>query len=93
MPAPARAEAGFDRVDIESKALVKRAVQFEVLRRLVIPARAGIHSHRTYGQLWMAAFAGMTRDASPVQRRRPRSDPKAGADSHVGFRPPRAFSR
>jgi hypothetical protein len=37
-----------------------RVVQNEVLQRCVIPAKAGIQSPGTRGQVWMPAFAGMT---------------------------------
>jgi hypothetical protein len=40
--------------------LVGRVVQNEVLQRCVIPAKAGIQSPGTRGQVWMLAFAGMT---------------------------------
>ena len=40
--------------------LVARVVQNEVLQRCVIPAKAGIQSPSTRGQVWMPAFAGMT---------------------------------
>ena len=40
--------------------LVGRVVQNEVLQRCVIPAKAGIQSPGTRGQVWMPAFAGMT---------------------------------
>src|SRR5271168_3613120 len=43
-----------------SACLVVRVVQNEVLQRCVIPAKAGIQSPGTRGQLWMPAFAGMT---------------------------------
>jgi hypothetical protein len=40
--------------------LVVRVIQNEVLQRCVIPAKAGIQSPGTRGQVWMPAFAGMT---------------------------------
>jgi hypothetical protein len=40
--------------------LVARVVQNEVLQHCVIPAKAGIQSPGTRGQVWMPAFAGMT---------------------------------
>jgi hypothetical protein len=40
--------------------LVVRVVQNEGLQRCVIPAKAGIQSPGTRGQVWMPAFAGMT---------------------------------
>jgi hypothetical protein len=40
--------------------LVRRVIQKEVLQRCVIPAKAGIQSPGTRGQVWMPAFAGMT---------------------------------
>jgi hypothetical protein len=39
---------------------VRRVVQNVVLRRCVIPAKAGIQSRGTWAQVWMPAFAGMT---------------------------------
>ena len=38
----------------------RRLVQNEVLQRCVIPAKAGIQSPGTRGEVWMPAFAGMT---------------------------------
>ena len=40
--------------------LVARVVQNEVPQRCVIPAKAGIQSPGTRGQVWMPAYAGMT---------------------------------
>ena len=62
-----RPDYGFDDAQAEVRAapalsgrLDGRVVQNEVLQRCVIPAKAGIQSPGTRGQVWMPAFAGMT---------------------------------
>jgi hypothetical protein len=45
---------------------VGRIVQNEILYN-VIPAKAGIQSRRTCGQVWMPAFAGMTSGVDTIR--------------------------
>jgi hypothetical protein len=59
VPAEPGVSAPLDRPEFDDR-LTGRVVQNEVLQRCVIPARAGIQSAGTRGQVWMPASAGMT---------------------------------